>query len=140
PKSVTSVYLDTTSIDIDAIPNSVKILVLNNLREYDSESDCDDSDASKYEYYQDNKEELKEDFDIRSHSITQLSLKDNYGRAYINLDEMPPNLLYLKTNECKCVIKGKGNGSIKYLKFEIESKVLSENFSTRKLQSPFKSN
>ncbi|KAF2070124.1 hypothetical protein CYY_008554, partial [Polysphondylium violaceum] len=141
PKSVTSVYLDTTSIDIGAIPNSVKIMVLNKPREYeyvDSDVDdgsdgsdgSDDSDDSDYEYYQDDKEELKEEFDIKClpQSLTQLNFNDEYGIAYINLDEMPPNLLYLNLNECKCVINGNGNGSIKYLLFGIESKELSENF------------
>ncbi|KAF2078307.1 hypothetical protein CYY_000399 [Polysphondylium violaceum] len=90
----TSVYLDTTSIDIGAIPNSVKILVLNNPRE-DIDHDI----------------ELKEDFDIKSlpQSLTQLNFNDEYGRVYINLDEMPPNLLYLNLNECKCVINGNEN-------------------------------
>ncbi|KAF2076543.1 hypothetical protein CYY_002157 [Polysphondylium violaceum] len=85
------------SIDEPAISNSVKILVLNNPREYDPE----DSDASDYEYYQDDKEELKEDFNIKClpQSLTQLNFND-----------------------------GNSNGSIKYLLFGIESEKLSENF------------
>ncbi|KAF2075524.1 hypothetical protein CYY_003165 [Polysphondylium violaceum] len=116
PKSVTSVYLDTTLIDIGAIPNSVRILVLNNQRE--DEDDSVDSDGSDIEYYIDDKEELKEDFNIKClpQSLTQFNFNYDCKSAYINLDEIPPNLLYLNLNECKCVINGKE--SVTQLKFE----------------------
>ncbi|KAF2073960.1 hypothetical protein CYY_004747 [Polysphondylium violaceum] len=103
PKSVTSVYLEFTSIDVGVLPNRVKTLVLEN-----------------------QKRDLQKKFNTKClpPSLTQFRFHDREKKLSINLDKFP-NLLYLNINSYKNVIKG--NGSIKYLLLAIGSKKVLKN-------------